>query len=221
MRIVVVSPHFDDAVLSCWTLIDSGADVTVLTVFTEGPQQAGFVADWDADTGVDSSTRMRRRADENRAALALAGAGPVDLGALEGIYGGGGVDRDELRPHLTGADAVYVPAGVGVEHVNREHVVVRDACLAVRPDCSLYADQPYSLFRDDTEPPPGLAPGLDRRVASLAPELRSRKARAIAAYAGEIGKLERAFGPITEPDRLGYEVFWLASPGVYPRVTAV
>ena len=220
MRIVIVSPHFDDAVLSCWTLIDSGADVTVLTVFTEGPPRAGFVADWDADTGVDSSTRMRQRADENRAALALARARPVDLGALEGIYGGGDVDRGALRPYLTGADAVYVPAGVGVEHVNREHVVVRDTCLAVRRDCGFYADQPYSLFRDDTELPAGLEAGLDRNVAVLEGEQRSRKARAIAAYAGEIAKLERAFGPITEPDRLAYEVFW-RSPGVYPRVTAV
>jgi len=38
---------------------------------------------------------------------------------------------------------------------------------------------------------------------------------------GRAGRGERAFGPFTGPDRLGYEVFWLASRAVYPRVTAV
>jgi hypothetical protein len=208
MKIVVVSPHFDDGVLSCWTLIDGPADVTVLTVFTEGPGRPGFVAEWDADTGVDSSTRMEQRAEENRAALSLASRRPADLGGLEGIYGGGSVDPEELRPHLARADAVYIPAGVGIEHVNREHVVVRDACLSVRGDCRFYADQPYSLFRDDTELPPGLAPGAARRIMMLDDDQRSRKARAIACYAGDVGKLESAFGSITEPERLPHEVFW-------------
>lgn len=208
MKIVVVSPHFDDGVLSCWTLIDGPAEVTVLTVFTEGPDRPGFVAEWDADTGVDSATRMKRRAEENRDALALASRQPVDLGAREGIYGGGSVDPDELRPHLAGADAVYVPAGVGVEQINREHIVVRDACISVRGDCRFYADQPYSLFRGNTELPPGLAPGLARRVVTLGGDRRSRKAHAIACYAGEVAKLESAFGSITQPERLRHEVFW-------------
>ena len=208
MTIVVVSTHFDDAVMSCWSLLDSSDSVTVLTVFTAGPE-AGVVTEWDADSGVDSSTRMQQRREENRAALALAGCEPVDLGSLEGMYGGDGVDADELRPHLTRADTAYIPAGVGVEHVNKEHVVVRDVCLAVRADCRFYADQPYSLFRDDTELPAELAAGRDRLIAVLPAAQRVRKAEAIACYSGEMRKLEAAYGPITEPDRLRHEVFWL------------
>ncbi len=205
MTIVVVSPHFDDAVLSCWSLVDGPGDVTVLTVFTEGPAP-GLVADWDRDTGVDSATRMRQRVDENRAALAIAGREPLDLGLKEAIYGGDGVDPELLRAHLGAADQVYAPAGVGVEHVNREHVLVRDACLALRGDCRLYADQPYSLFRDDTELQFELVRA--RRIVALSATQRAAKARAIACYAGEVPKLERAFGHLTDPDRLVNEVLW-------------
>jgi hypothetical protein len=205
---VVVSPHFDDAVLSCWTVVESDDDVSVVTVFTGGPEP-GIVTEWDRDTGVDSATRMVQRVDENRRALALAGRQPTDLGFLEGQYGSGEVDVDVLATRLRDADVVYVPAGVGVAHVNAEHVVVRDACLSVRPDARLYADQPYSSFRADTE----LPGALDRRLVELTPAQRARKARAIACYAGEIDKLERAYGSITDPARLLYEIFWATSLG--------
>ena len=203
MGVLVVSPHFDDAVLSCWSLIDGPGAVTVLTVFTEGPEPV-LVADWDRDTGVDSATRMIQRADENRAALAIAAREPLDLGLREAIYDGGGVDPELLRAHLAAADQVYVPAAIGVEHVNREHALVRDACLVVRGDCALYADQPYSMFRDDAE----LSGEFERHVIALSVEQRTRKAEAIACYAGEVPKLERAFGSITHPDRLMYEILW-------------
>src|SRR5581483_714667 len=107
--------------------------------------------------------------------------------------------------------AVYVPAGIGVVHVNREHAAVRDVCLAVRPDAVLYADQPYCEFRADTVLPPELAVGRERRLVELAPRERERKAEAIACYAGEIAKLERAFGPITQPGRLANEIFYPAA----------
>jgi len=208
VNVVVVSPHFDDAVLSCWTVIESGDDVSVVTVFTGGPEP-GIVTEWDRDTGVDSATRMVQRAEENRRALALAGRRPTDLGLLEGQYGSGEVDAAVLATPLRDADVVYAPAGVGVEHVNAEHVVVRDACLAVRPDARLYADQPYSLFRADSE----LPAALDRRLVELTPAQRAGKARAIACYAGEIDKLERTYGSITDEARLLYEIFWATSPG--------
>ena len=79
---------------------------------------------------------------------------------------------------------------------------MRDVCLSVRPDAQLYADQPYSLFRADS----ALPDACDRRVVELSPAQRARKARAIACYAGEIDKLERAFGSITDEARLTHEV---------------
>ena len=208
MKVVIVSPHFDDAVLSCWSLVDGEGNVDVITVFTAGPPP-GIVTDWDSDTGVDSATRMGQRAEENRRALALAKRSPIDLGLLEGQYGGGGADVEVLAGHLHQADAVYVPAGIGVIHVNQEHIALRDACLSVRPDCCLYADQPYSQFRRDPQLPQGLGSGFERRVIRLTGRQRERKAQAVGSYAGEIDKLELTFGPITDPSRLRHEVFWI------------
>jgi LmbE family N-acetylglucosaminyl deacetylase len=205
--IVVISPHLDDAVLSCWTVLDGDADVSVVTVFTGGPEP-GFVSSWDADTGVDSATRMEQRRAENRAALALAGLTPVDLGLLEVLYGGGVVTAGELRAHVADADAVYTPAGIGLEHVNEEHGIVREAVLAVRPDARLYADQPYCQFRTDSELPQQLANGRSSLPVRLSTEQRRRKIDALRCYAGELPKLERAFKPFLSESRLEYELFW-------------
>src|SRR5438105_3115344 len=98
-RIVVVSPHFDDAVFSCWSVIDSDDAVDVVTVFTAGPAP-GVITGWDRDTGVDSATRMNQRVVENDEALAVAGRRATNLGFLEAMYDGGGLDIDVLRRHL-------------------------------------------------------------------------------------------------------------------------
>ena len=209
--ITVVSTHFDDAVFSCWTVLTGEAAVEVLTVFTAGPDD-DRVTEWDADTGVTSAERMVQRAAENSAALALAGRRAVNLGLREGQYDGGHVDPSVLREPLSRADVVYVPAGSGSTHANREHAVVRDACLAVCPHALVYADNPYWYFRDDATLPPGLDLGLRRVVVELTPSQREQKADAIACYAGELMKLEGFFGPCTDPSRLQYEVFW-ESPG--------
>jgi LmbE family N-acetylglucosaminyl deacetylase len=205
--IVVISTHLDDAVLSCWSLLDSDDDVTVVTVFTGGPAP-GFVSSWDADTGVDSATRMEQRRAENRAALAVAERTPVDLGLLEVLYGGGVVTVDAIRAHVDRADLVYAPAGIGLEHANKEHGIVRDAVLTARPDARLYADQPYCQFRPDSQLPAPLADGRRPTPVVLSREQRLRKIDALRCYAGELPKLERAFTPFLSESRLAYELFW-------------
>ena len=188
-------------------MLGSDADVTVVTVFTGGPEP-GFVSSWDADTGVDSATRMEQRLEENRSALALVGRTPVDLGFLEVLYGGNGVTGEALSPHLAGADVVYAPAGVGLEIVNREHGVVRDAVLAARPDACLYADQPYCQFRADSALDAGLRGERSPLAVRLSPAQRRSKIEALRCYAGELPKLEEAFAPFTSESRLEYELFW-------------
>ena len=113
---------------------------------------------------------------------------------------------------LRDAELVYLPAGIGVPggRVHPEHVLVRDACLEIRPDARLYADQPYCLFRRGIELPAELR---DRYSEAddvlLTPPQRERKAEAIAAYDGEVPKLDRAFGiRLTDPEILVRETFW-------------
>ena len=209
-RTVVVSTHLDDAVLSCWSVLDGPGDVVVLTVFTGGPPPGGLT-DWDRDSGAaDSAERMLQRVDEDRAALRIAGCEPVHVGLLEGQYGNGEVPVEALEPYLA-APVVFAPAGVGEQQVNEEHVRVRDVVLSVRPDARLYADQPYCRFRPRFELPVELADARVPQVVELTPAQRERKARAIPCYAGELPKLEAHFGPFATADRVAYELFWLPS----------
>jgi hypothetical protein len=206
--VVVVSPHFDDAVFSCWTVLVGEGEVDVVTVFTAGPGDAR-VSDWDSDTGVTSAERMVQRAEENDAALALVGRSGSNLGLLQASYGGGAVPREFLAECLARATCVYAPAGTGFGVSHPEHVVVRDACRAVRPDARLYADNPYSSFSPDAELPDAVGVGFERQVVILSSEQRRLKAEAIRCYAGELSKLERHFGPISDADALIAEVFWI------------
>ena len=209
---MVVSPHFDDAVLSCWSLVDGDADVEVVTVYTAGPEDPTLISRWDADTGVTSQVRMRQRAEENRAALAIAGRSATNLGGLEGQYGDGSVDQSGLAAAIRNAEIVYLPAATATheDHVNKEHVRVRDAGLRIRPDAWLYADQPYNLFRAGLELPPDLR---DRFAAAEEVQLsltqRERKASALACYAGELQKLVNRFElELVDPAVLTHETFW-------------
>ncbi len=207
-EVVVVSTHLDDAVLSCWSVLDSGEDVLVVNVFTGGPPP-GYLTEWDRDTAAkDSASRMAQRRDEDRAALAVAGRSSVNLELVEQDYGDGHVSAAVLQPHLA-APVVYAPAGIGLKHVNQEHVRVRDAVLEVRPDACLYADQPYCLFRPEAELPAGLRGGLEVHHVSLSVAQRERKARAIHCYLGELPKLEAIFGRFGAAEFLEHETLWL------------
>ncbi len=210
MRVAVFSTHLDDAVFSCWQVLTSGDDVEVVTVFTAGPTDPQLQTSWDRDTGVSSLIRMEQRIAENDAALAVAGRTATNLGLLEGQYGGGSVDPNVLRPPLESADRVYVPAAVFLRGQHEEHVRVRDVCLSIRPDATLYADQPYCLFTSDVQLSAQLSDGRKHMRIQLTPEQREQKAAAIRCYGGELAKLESFFGACTDPDRLLEEALWAA-----------
>lgn len=85
-RTVVCSPHFDDAVLSCWSTLDRDENCAVVNVFTGAPR-AGVTTWYDQLNGAASSAaHMHERALEDRDALSLAGKTAIDLGMLEVQY---------------------------------------------------------------------------------------------------------------------------------------
>ncbi|MES2979579.1 MAG: hypothetical protein V4731_14235 [Pseudomonadota bacterium] len=85
-RSAICSPHFDDAVLSCWSLLDRDHASSVVNVFTGAPG-SDFTYWYDQLNGAASSAvAMRQRAEEDRDALAVAGKFPIDLGLLERQY---------------------------------------------------------------------------------------------------------------------------------------
>ena len=175
---VVVSTHLDDAVFSCYSLL--GPDTVVVTVLAGVPPE-GVLGDWDAAGGAASSRErvLERRAEDERA-LALSGARAVHLDFLDSQYW-----RDGAPPALDGLDAyltgdVYAPAGIG----NSDHVLVRDAVLAVRPDAVLYGDLPYAQRH-------GFG-GIERELV-LGDALLEEKLAASRCYATQLVQLEADF----------------------------
>ena len=145
-RTVVLSPHLDDAVLSCWHVLTGAGDVTVVNVFAAVPE-AGRLGWWDRLTGArDSAERMRERLLEDAEALGLVGAAVVNLDQLDSQYRRNGSQPSlerALADALRGADVVYAPAAL---FPTEDHELVRAAVLEQRPDVRLYADLPHAAL---------------------------------------------------------------------------
>ena len=202
--VVVLSPHFDDAALSCWSLLEAPGPLRVVNVFG-GIPEPGQGGEWDRKLGiVDSAAYVRDRIEADRAALARAGREPVSLPLLDHQYGGDGIDVSEaLEPYLGPDSAVYAPAGIGA---HPDHVRVRDAAVALRPDVRLYADLPYALQRG-WELPPELEERWTPVAIRLAEAQRRRKVDALRAYGAQMQALAAVLPPV-ESRRARYEVFW-------------
>jgi LmbE family N-acetylglucosaminyl deacetylase len=78
-RTVIVSPHLDDAVFGCGSLIAAHPGATVVTVFAGVPPHGAAASDWDhRRCGFASATRaVTRRREEDRVALSLLEARPA------------------------------------------------------------------------------------------------------------------------------------------------
>lgn len=171
--LLVVSPHFDDAALSCSALLDRGEPVDVLTVFSGAPEPP-LQGWWDERCGFASSAESvpaRRREDEN----ALAPDGHrihlLDLLEVQHFDGPRPADHavgiaDAVRDWLAGRGdgMVVLPAGAGWApywlppriakklreprgpEPHHDHVFVRDALLSAGLDEAqlvLYEEVPY------------------------------------------------------------------------------
>jgi LmbE family N-acetylglucosaminyl deacetylase len=147
---VILSPHFDDAVLSLWHVLDGPGEVEVVNVFT-GPPANGRVGWWDRLTGAtDAGVRLRERSDEDRAALAAAGRAARALGLLDQQHRDAELDRAALAQALdqaaSGGARLLAPAALSG---HADHRAVRDAALALRDqgrEVALYADLPHAIF---------------------------------------------------------------------------
>lgn len=234
-HLTVVSPHLDDAVLSCFTLMRAATEVTVITVFAGIPAAGTPAASWDRLTGAgDPRRRARERRAEDRAALAHVGGRPVHLDLLDGPYRSGAPDRDQLVAAI--ADRVprrttllAVPAGFGT-HPDHHGVAAAGPEVAAQLGLDLvaYADYPYAAvygwpaWVTRTPPNPMLDPevawapvrrrlaphGLTRDVViDLDRATQQAKLAAFGCYASQVEVCE--FGPsrmVSGPARLRHEL---------------
>ncbi len=150
MSVVVVSPHFDDAVFSvAGVLLANGPAATVLTVCGGAPA-GGEVSEWDLECGFASGgAAAAARAAEDLRAAGIAGVRSVHLGVTDEPYRAGfphGRVATDLAAALPPRGEVWVPAGLGS---HPDHVGTREAALAALPPASprarFYADCPYAF----------------------------------------------------------------------------
>lgn len=213
----MVSPHLDDAVLSCGRTIAAHPGSTAVTVFAGERDSWDEVSDWDRRCGFAPGVNVTKtRRDEDRRALALLDAVPYWLDELDEQYRTEVIDADRLRLTLTDALHQQAPevvlAPMGLKHT--DHRAVGEACRTVwsaGEDTARwlwYADQPYADLYSGV-----LHAKLDELSESFgtatAVPMPSggwlRKLRAIRAYRSQY----RALGPWTlvQTARAG-ESFW-------------
>jgi LmbE family N-acetylglucosaminyl deacetylase len=238
---LVLSPHFDDAVINCWSVLTSDADVRVVNVFAQAPA-AGSTTLWDRICGAeDSRAHMQERLREDAEALAVTGREALNLPFLDSQYRRGRPALARLDAALAAvvpaASAVYAPAGLGFEpHV--DHVLVRRLALAASRNgvpVSLYADVPYAVafgwpawvtgaaapdrldldafWQRLAREVPAIANLRDAEVARLPAAESQRKLAAMRAYRTQFAALDGgSIGLLQNPLIHGFEVFWTVKP---------
>lgn len=224
---LVLSPHFDDAVLSCGAWLSTRPGSVVATVCSGRPGPGIGPHQWDGTSGFPSAdaAAMVRQA-EDAAALAVLGAKQCNLGFLDGEYRqtagrchedpsvrGPFKDAlaeaicrliDALQPEL-----VLCPMGL----LHQDHVTTSEAAwsaLRARPNTQLvgYLDLPSGITD-----PAWLGEAEDRLRSSglhsaeypVEPDPAELKGRAVACYTSQLEQLgwihpdmEKIFQPGTE-----------------------
>jgi LmbE family N-acetylglucosaminyl deacetylase len=205
-RIVVVSPHLDDAVLSLgaaiYQAVRAGATVEVLTIFGSRPSSGTPAASWDARSGfaTEGEAALARRL-EDRDACHILGAQPRCLDFAAEPYEPQANPAELLaavRAHTVGADCVLIP-GHPLSH--RDHAQLSQTVLGGELSChhlGLYAEQPYVFHgRRELQTPSRVAMSIGSLPATplqwvhrraLGPE-RKIKARAVRAYRSQLQQL--------------------------------
>jgi LmbE family N-acetylglucosaminyl deacetylase len=196
-RLLVLSPHLDDAVLSIGAAIAHwvrhGTAVGVLTVLAGDPGSEAPAGKWDLRAGFHTAGEAARaRREEDQRACALLGATPVWLSWGDDQYERGSDDEiwTAIRSAIARADAVLSP---GFPLSNGDHAWLAGLVMK-RVDeetrIGFYAEQPYALWTGRPSTPPLLqdllAEPLRWKGAPSDKGARVLKRRALRAYASQL-----------------------------------
>lgn len=221
--LLVISPHLDDAVLSCGELLAQFPGTVVATIFTGIPPQAEVLTAWDAASGFASARQaVVSRREEDRHALAALSALPLWLDFYDSQY-----QQATALPDLADAiektisqvrpNTILFPAGL----FHSDHALTHDASLSM---LNRYAGMTWIMYEEASyRRIPGL---LQRRLADL---LRQGiqatpvaggdggkallKREAVHCYASQLRALEHA-APSAYPDVFAPENYWRLAPAI-------
>jgi LmbE family N-acetylglucosaminyl deacetylase len=147
--VVVVSPHYDDAIFSCGELLSMLPTSTVLTVCTGVPENDALSTDWDRRCGFSSARQaMQARCLENAAALSVLDASGVDLGFLDSQYiAGSRMDSELLADTVASNIEQLKPSSVifplGLFH--KDHIHISDTFVTI---CGRYPGINWMVYED-------------------------------------------------------------------------
>ncbi len=167
-RVVAISPHLDDAVLSVGGLLAATPQPIVVTVFAGYPPAHSGLTEWDASCGfVEGADVVGIRRDEDRRALAHLGGEPRWLDFLDEQYRDVDPSPDDVAQALLAQldtleyDTIAFP--LGLDHP--DHQRTHEGCavlLETRPELAsqwiIWADIPYRAIHQDQ---------LENRIESL------------------------------------------------------
>lgn len=225
-RVLVLSPHLDDAVFSCGGLLASLRDTWVVTVFAARPDAGMPLTEWDraAGYGPDEDVIGLRR-NEDRAALTMLGARPVWMKFLDSQYGASpraarisAALKALMRTRMP--ETVFFPLGL----FHGDHRLVHQAAIRLptqypRVTWFVYEDALYRripCLRDEKVTALRRAGWQPRRLRFISPRSSLlRKRRAVARYRSQLRALHTPGRPGHE-DIFSPETYWHISPRVAP-----
>jgi GT2 family glycosyltransferase/LmbE family N-acetylglucosaminyl deacetylase len=217
---LVISPHLDDAVLSCGHLIGQLRECVVLTVFAGDDVDWSELTEWDRSSGFEAGTNVvAARTSEDDRALAALGASGMRLDFLDQQY-----REPSIVPPVAalsqeivdaiekaGADTVFFPIGLG--HFDHQLTAWAAAHAARRtPDVRWFAYQeiPYGYedcdisgaldaIADLLPVPVQLPPGGDIQAKETALDLYPSQMAALGEHRRALAEQPERYWRLTAP----------------------
>lgn len=159
MSIIVISPHFDDAALSTWTILNDSSKkskIKLLTICGGIPQLKTKISSADYKCGFSSATQAAiERIKEDIDFCYKKDIEYVHLDELDNPYTGKKNLKQlisKLNVYIQKNDIVYAPLGIGN---HPDHIITRDAIINIFLKKNiylfLYFDYPYASLFDFTK----------------------------------------------------------------------
>lgn len=192
-KILLVSPHLDDAILSAGRLMADRTDNVIVTVFAGNPPDAENVhTPYDETCGFgDAAGAMAQRRHENELATAFLNAEAINFDYIDEQYGEPN-DTNKIVQALQNIvddgefDYILGPLGLG----HPDHIRVSDAVRQLKTDKPVYLweDLPLRVVEPELVVERLYELGLSfRDKVNLPAGDISRKIRALSCYSSQIG----------------------------------